>query len=142
MRVGNHIYRKQMVVPMILKFLLFGPFFSKIGLDPCITVVRETKKNIHLHIPSSSSLASLFTIAGLCPVDFIHKKKRVRVCGKVYFKILSGAKLGRFLGLVFPTKPHCCFRFSPFVLNTYKRRCGSQNYLNRPFDKVNRSSWS
>ena len=89
-----------MVVPMILKFLLFGPFFSKIGLDPCITVVRETKKNIHLHIPSSSSLASLFTIEGLCPVGFIHTKKRVRVCGKVYFKILSGAKLGRSYGYI------------------------------------------
>ena len=99
-RVGNHIYRKQMVVPMMLKFFLFGPFYSKIGLDPCITVVRETKKNIHLHIPSSSSLASLFTIAGLCPVDFIHKKKRVRVCGKVYFKILSGAQLGRSYGYI------------------------------------------
>ena len=99
-RVGNHIYRKQMVVPMMLKFLLFGPFYSKIGLDPCITVVRETKKNIHLHIPSSSSLASLFTIAGLCPVDFIHQKKRVRVCGKVYFKILSGAQLGRSYGYI------------------------------------------
>ena len=76
MRVGNHIYRKQMVVPMILKFLLFGPFFSKIGLDPCITVVKETKKNMHIHIPSSISLASLFSIEGLCPVDFINQKKR------------------------------------------------------------------
>ena len=75
-RVGNHVYRKKMVDPMMLKFLLFGPFYSKIGLNPCITVVRETKKNMHLHIPSSSSLASLlFTIAGLCPVDFIQKKK-------------------------------------------------------------------
>ena len=44
-RVGNHIYRKQMVVLMMLKLLLFGPFYSKNGLDPCITVVRETKKN-------------------------------------------------------------------------------------------------
>ena len=58
-RVGNHVYRKQMVVPMMLKFLLFGPFYSKIGLDPCITVVRETKKNIHLHIPSSSSITCI-----------------------------------------------------------------------------------
>ena len=63
-------------------------------------MVRETKKNMHLHIPSSSSLASLFTIAGLCPVDFIHTKKRVRACGKVYFKILSGAKLGRSYGYI------------------------------------------
>ena len=99
-RVGNHVYRKQMVVPTMLKFLLFGPFYSKIGLDPCITVARETKKNMHLHIPSSSSLASLFTIAGLCPVDFIHKKKRIRACGKVYFKILSGAELGNSYGYI------------------------------------------
>ena len=50
MRVGNHIYRKQMVVPTMLKFVLFGPFYSKIGLDPCITVVKETKKNIYISI--------------------------------------------------------------------------------------------
>ena len=99
-RVGNHVYRKQMCIPMMLKFLLFGPFYSKIGLDPCITVVRETNKNMHLHIPSSSSLASLFTITGNCPVDFIHQKKRVRACGKVYFKILSGASLGRSYGYI------------------------------------------
>ena len=54
-RVGNHIYGKQiMVVPTMLKFLLFGPFYSKIGLDPSITVVKETMKNIHIHIPSSA----------------------------------------------------------------------------------------
>ena len=82
------------------KFVLFGPFYSKIGLDPCITVVRETKKNMHLHIPSSSSITSLFTIEGLCPVDFIHQKKPVRACGKVYVKILSGAKLGHSYGYI------------------------------------------
>ena len=98
MRVGNHIYRKQMVVvPTMLKFvLLFGPFYSKIGLDPCIAVVKETKKNIHIHIPSSTTLASLFTIEGLCPVDFIHNKNRIRACGKVYFNLSSHStkKLG------------------------------------------------
>ena len=72
MRVGNHIYRKQLCIPTMCKFVLFGPFYSKIGLDPCITVVKETKKNMHIHIPSSISLASLFSIEGLCPVDFIH----------------------------------------------------------------------
>ena len=99
-RVGNHVYRKTMCIPTMLKFLLFGPFYSKIGLDPCITVVRETNKNMHLHIPSSSSLASLFTITGNCPVDFIHQKKRVRACGKVYFKILSGASPGNSHGYI------------------------------------------
>ena len=82
------------------KYVLFGPFYSKIGLDPCITVVRETKKNIHIHIPSSSLLGSLFSIEGLCPVNFIHTKKRVHACGKVYFKILSGAKLGLTYGYI------------------------------------------
>ena len=28
-----------MVVSTMCKFVLFGPFYSKIGLDPCITVV-------------------------------------------------------------------------------------------------------
>ena len=75
MRVGNHIYRKQMYILTMCKFVLFGPFYSKIGLNPCITVVKETKKNIHIHFPSSTSLALLFSSAGLCPVDFIHQKK-------------------------------------------------------------------
>ena len=75
-RVGNHIYREQICIPTMCKFVQFGPFYSKIGLDPCITVVKETKKNIHIHIPSSSSLASLFSVEGLCPVDFIHTHKK------------------------------------------------------------------
>ena len=86
MRVGNRVCRKQMVVPTMCKLVLFGPFYSKIGLDPCITtVVKETKKkNIYIHILSSTALASMFTIAvaGLCPVDFIYTKKRVRACEK------------------------------------------------------------
>ena len=89
-----------MCIPNMCKYVPFGPFYSKIGLDPCITVVRETKKNMHLHIPSSSSLALLFSIEGLCPIDFIHTKKRVRSCGKVYFKISSGAKLGLMYGYI------------------------------------------
>ena len=69
--------------------LLFGPFYSKIGLDPCIVVVKETKKNIHIHIPSSTTLAPLFTtIEGLCPVDFILNKNRIWACDKVYFNLL------------------------------------------------------
>ena len=75
-RVGNHIYREQICIPTMCKFVQFGPFYSKIGLNPCITVVKETKKNIHIHIPSSSSLASLFSVEGLCPVDFIHTHKK------------------------------------------------------------------
>ena len=31
--VGNHIYRKLMVIPTMCKFVLFGPFYLKIGLD-------------------------------------------------------------------------------------------------------------
>ena len=73
MRVANHIYKEQICIPAMCKFICsIGLFYSKIGLDPCITVVKETKKNIHIHIPSSTSLASLFSIEGLCPVDFIH----------------------------------------------------------------------
>ena len=75
-RVGNHIYRKQMVVPTMCKFVLFGSFYSKIWLDTCITAVKETKKNIYIHILVSTTLASLFTIKGLCPVNFIHTHKR------------------------------------------------------------------
>ena len=80
------------------KFVLFGPFYSKIGLDPCITVVKETKKNMHIHIPSSATLAasSLFSIEGLCPVDFIntHKKESLLVeksisnCYRISLQIL------------------------------------------------------
>ena len=82
MRVANHIYKEQICIPAMCKFICsIGLFYSKIGLDPCITVVKETKKNIHIHIPSSTSLASLFSIEGLCPVDFIntHKKESLLV---------------------------------------------------------------
>ena len=89
-----------MCIPTMRKFVLFGPFYSKIGLDPSIIVVKEKKKNIHINILSSSSLALLFSIEGLCPIDFIHTKKRVRSCGKVYFKISSGAKLGLMYGYI------------------------------------------
>ena len=95
-RVGNHIYREQICIPTMCKFVQFGPFYSKIGLDPCITVVKETKKNIHIHIPSSTSLASLFSIEGLCPVDFIntHKiesllvEKSISNCYRISLQIL------------------------------------------------------
>ena len=76
----------------MLKFLLFGPFYSKIGLDSSITVVKETKKNIHIHIPSSTSLASLFSIEGLCQVDFIHTQKGsvlVEKCISKYYPALN-----------------------------------------------------
>ena len=94
-QVSNHIHRNRMVIPTMLKFVLFGPFYSKIGLDWSITVVRETKKNIHMHIGSNTTLALLFTIEGLCPVNFVtnnNKQKQQRqicACGKVYFKIIS-----------------------------------------------------
>ena len=84
-----------MVIPTICKFVLFGPFYSKIGLDRSITVVRETKKNIHIHIASSTTLASIFTIENLCPVHFViinnkqQQPRQIRACGKVYFKIIS-----------------------------------------------------
>ena len=50
MRVRNHIYRKQiMVVPIMLKSVLLGSFYSKIGLDLCITVVNERNKEEHAY---------------------------------------------------------------------------------------------
>ena len=63
-------------------------------------MVKETNKNIHIHIPSNITLALLFSIEGLCPVDFIHTQKRVCACGKAYFKILSGAKHGLMYGYI------------------------------------------
>ena len=38
--VGTHIYRKLMVAPIMCKFVLFGPFYFKIGLDCRITMVK------------------------------------------------------------------------------------------------------
>ena len=50
------------------KFFSFGRLIIESGLDHCIIVVKETKKNMHIHIPNSKPLSPLFTIKGIYPV--------------------------------------------------------------------------
>ena len=45
-RVGNHIYKKLMVVPTICKFVSFCPFYSKIGIE-LLYYCGERKKQEH-----------------------------------------------------------------------------------------------
>ena len=48
---------------------LFGPFYAKIELDRCATVVRKTKKNIHIYISRSTILSFIFAIAAFSSAD-------------------------------------------------------------------------
>ena len=75
-----------MVVPIESCFnffiwsILFQNWIGQIAVLPWWN--KETKKNNHILIPSTTSLASLFTIEGCCPIiDFIHNKKQIQGCG-------------------------------------------------------------
>ena len=83
------------------KFVLFGSFYSKIGLDTCITAVKETKENIHIHILVRTTLQHP-CLPLKVSVQFILSShtKGIRACGKVYFQILSGSKLGLNYGYI------------------------------------------